>query len=165
MNAPLPLFGTTWRNGAHALHTMNAKAALEAHSTARDALVQQERALSFHYRARGWPHLRRDWQWPPTIQITLTCPPAALSTKESTAVHIIQKMREEELNPGVNSSGPSERWMGMPFTSSKEHMHESKLFAVIKQVRHLVSFSTDSGADPEVQMPKGAILHCHLDAM
>ncbi|KAL8278587.1 hypothetical protein RQP46_009079 [Phenoliferia psychrophenolica] len=100
--------------------------ALQAHSTARDALIKQERALSFHHHEKP------------------------LSEKELAAIKIIETLREEELVSVWHlgrEADPSTRWLGMPFTSSKQLMHKSKLFGLIKQ------------------MPKGAILHCHLDAM
>ena len=62
----------------------------------------------------------------------------ALTDRESAAVLVIEALREDELDSvwhlGRESAGPTSKWLGMPFTSAKEHIHESKLFQFIRQV-------------------------------
>ncbi|KAI5476505.1 hypothetical protein MNV49_007684 [Pseudohyphozyma bogoriensis] len=69
-----------------------------------------------------------------------------LSTTEFTAVKLIQDLRDHELAAVWGEHGAAGH--SMPFTRAQRIIQESsELFKIIKE------------------MPKGAILHCHLDAM
>ncbi|KAM0753637.1 adenosine deaminase-like growth [Meredithblackwellia eburnea MCA 4105] len=96
---------------------------LEVYNAKRNDLIQLERARGHHHRANE------------------------LSPKEKEAVRLIKKLRDQELETVWHAGQLGTRWLGMPFTASRIHLHESNLFALIRE------------------MPKGCILHCHLDAM
>lgn len=76
----------------------------------------------------------------------------AYTTKETLAINLIKALEASEVDSLWRESstvvGVEEKvWLGMPFTSSKPRMEHSILFKLLKE------------------MPKAALLHCHLDAM
>lgn len=102
--------------------------ALEEHSAARTALIQKERARGHHNLARRSYILQ-----PLSHPLGSPISHIALTSKEERAIAAVAKLREEELH-SVWRDPETANWLGMPFTSSKEHINQSQLFNLIKEV-------------------------------
>ena len=62
------------------------------------------------------------------------------------ACAIVSQLRHEELQTIWSAEADKEIFPGMMFSMAKEQMEKTKLFEIVRQ------------------MPKGALLHCHLEA-